>query len=347
MQMSYSKESFIQQLVSAYRRSHKGWCYDKNHVCSQQTCDLVQIKASLLPNGTIVKGKSPNALHVVDTLFICKETGKEHYCCQQCDGGRFVSDSGYVCCISGIQYDTVRVDCWRPSKRITSTHQENKDPLKLLRTSNGFMKFEFDKNKSIRDQQHILIAKNILQTLLFSKKRLFSEQRKYLEMKREAEKMINKYVRQCERNKKMIVFTRMINIYVNQINRRRMFRDLVPTFKSKDDIIQLYAHRCQRCWEIITTKTQLGVQYGNLFNIKTFIPSILYIMKRGLNIFQHSIIPKDYYLESILPEANTLDNYDIHKPSFTQCKNNILKAFRDTYESRKIDMKELSIQPIN
>lgn len=345
--MSYSKESFIQQLVYAYRRSHKGWSYDKHHVCSQQTCDLIQIKASLLPNGTIVKGKSPNALHHVDSLFICKATGKEHYCSEQCDGGRFVSDSGYVCCISGIQYDAVRVDCWRPCKRITSTHQENKDPLKLMRTSSGFMKFDFDKNKSMRDQQHILIAKNIIQTLLFSKKRLFSEQRKYLEMKREAEKMIGKYIRTSERNKKTIVFTKMVNLYVNQINRRRMFRDLLPTFKSKDEIIDIYAERCQRCWKIITTKTKYGRNYNNLFNIKTFVPSILYIMKRGLNIHQHAFIPKDHYLESILPEANTLDTYSIHKPSFTNCKNDILKAYREEYESQPHLSHEISIEAIN
>ena len=345
--MSYTLESFIQQLVCAYRRSHTGWCYDKHHVCSQQTCDLIPIKASLLPNGTIVKGTVKDALYVVNTLYICKATGKEHYCTEQCDGGRFVSDSGYVCCISGIQYDDVRVDCWRPSKRITSTHQENKDPLKLLRTSNGFMAFNFDKNKSMRDQQHILIAKNIIQTLLFSKKRLFSEQRKYLEMKREAEKMINKYIRQCERNKKTIVFTKMINIYVNQINRRRMFRDLLPTFKSKDDIIDLYANRCQDCWKIITTKTQYGIKYTNLFNIKTFVPAVLYIMKRGLNIHQHAFIPKDYYLESILPEANTLDTYSIHKPSFTNCKNDILKAYREAYENKTHDLSIISIKPIH
>ena len=68
---------------------------------------------SLLSNGKIVKGTVKDAMYVVNTLHICNATGKEHYCSEQCDSGRFVSDSGYpgyVCCISGSQYDDVRVD---------------------------------------------------------------------------------------------------------------------------------------------------------------------------------------------------------------------------------------------
>ena len=44
------------------------------------------------------------------------------------------------------------------------------------------------------------------------------------------------------------------------------------------------------------------------------------------------IVKKSRYLETALPEANTLDLYNISKPEFTQTKNNILKAIRETVE---------------
>jgi len=37
-----------------------------------------------------------------------------------------------------------------------------------------------------------------------------------------------------------------------------------------------------------------------------------------------NIIPKDYFLEKALPEANTLSDYGIIKPSFTFTKNTLL-----------------------
>ena len=58
----------------------------------------------------------------------------------------------------------------------------------------------------------------------------------------------------------------------------------------------------------------------------------MYIMKNGLCLGGVQVIKKDSYLASILPEANTLDSYNINKPAFTACKNNILKAYREASE---------------
>jgi hypothetical protein len=87
----------------------------------------------------------------------------------------------------------------------------------------------------------------------------------------------------------------------------------------------------------------LGIQTPALFPIKTFIVSILYIMKGGLCLGGVQVIPKDKYLASILPEANTLDSYQINKPAFTACKNNILKAYRESSETYSINPRQLLI----
>ena len=55
-------------------------------------------------------------------------------------------------------------------------------------------------------------------------------------------------------------------------------------------------------------------------------------MKGGLSLGGVNVIPKDKYLSSVLPEANTLDSYKVNKPAFTQCKNNILRGYRESSE---------------
>jgi hypothetical protein len=72
-----------------------------------------------------------------------------------------------------------------------------------------------------------------------------------------------------------------------------------------------------------------------------FVVSILYIMKAGLCVGGVTVIPGDPYLTSVLPEANTLDAYNINKPAFTACKNNILKAYREAVEIYHIPPKLL------
>ena len=66
-------------------------------------------------------------------------------------------------------------------------------------------------------------------------------------------------------------------------------------------------------------------------------------MKGGLCLGGVQVIDKDGYLASVLPEANTLDSYNINKPSFTACKNNILKAYREASEVYKMNPNQLLI----
>ena len=66
-------------------------------------------------------------------------------------------------------------------------------------------------------------------------------------------------------------------------------------------------------------------------------------MKGGLNVAGLNVISQDSYLVNVLPEANTLDSYNINKPSFTACKNNILKAYREAVEIYHIDPRELRL----
>ena len=275
-------------------------------------------------------------------LYMCCSTGTSHWCDEQCQTTCIDhADGGHVCRISGIRYDSVKSDTWFMDHRVTATHQENKDPLKLVRNT-GFQ-MDTASTDTIRHQQHIYISRAQVAAIMFSNHRLFMEQRKYVEMKHEAEKVVQRYIKSCEKTGQMVIFANLVTLYVNQMNRRYIFRNLIPKDRSVDDVVHHYADLACRYWTLITRQFPLGVQTPALFPIKTFIVSILYIMKNGLDVGGVHVIPKDRYLASVLPEANTLDSYSINKPTFTACKNNILKAYREARENYNIPPEKLCL----
>ena len=242
----------------------------------------------------------------------------------------------YICSISGIQYESASTDTWVPSARITASRQEAKDPKMLGFKAKGGV-------GTMRAQQNMSIASEIIQLLLFSPCRMYTEQRKYAEMKVDAEKNVNKYFRACEAQNQPKVFVSMIELYLNTMNRRRVFRDLLPKKRTIEDIVKTYSERTCKCWEMIVNKTPLGKESPTLFPIRTFVVSILYLMKRGLYVGGIDVIPKDHYLESVLPEANTLDHYNVHKPAFTMVKNSILRALREAHETHMVNPNDIKM----
>ena len=69
------------------------------------------------------------------------------------------------------------------------------------------------------------------------------------------------------------------------------------------------SERDDRLLEGSTVQDSLGRDTASLFSFKSFVPACLYIMKAGVNMHGVCIIDKSRYLESALPEANTLDTY--------------------------------------
>jgi hypothetical protein len=59
-----------------------------------------------------------------------------------------------------------------------------------------------------------------------------------------------------------------------------------------------------------------------------FVPAMLYILQRGMRVDGNVIIKKYELFDTILPDANTLDDFDIAKSTFTQTKNTIRMCIR-------------------
>lgn len=334
-------EQVAKDLVALWKKEHPSFIGVPGHECSYETCSIVPIAGWVY----FEDGKYRTSLQKpkikqrkrISNLFICKDTGTSHWCHSQCSARKVVSaDQGCVCTISGIRYDSESADTWIPQYRITATAQEHRDPH-ALRSASGYKSH----TTSYRTQQHLSFAQEQINLLMFSPRRLFAEQRKYLEQKQAAEKIVAKYAKGCEKIGRPVVYTNMVTLYVNQIKRRRVFRGLLPKHHNKDDIVKAYAERVCQLWNIITTKTPLGKQTSSLFSFRTFVASALYMMKAGMFVRGIEIIPKDYYLESVLPEANTLDHYNVSKPTFTQTKNNMSKAIIEAFEKHKCDVRQL------
>lgn len=343
--MDISNEYLESIFSKQWRDSTQGWHHKQNHKCSMECCNIQRIVGGIWRKSdgethvcvpTLCKdhpqwanrGTLKRQIHHV---YMCCSTGASHWCDEQCTCTYIDhSDGGYVCMISGIRYESIKSDTWFAPHQITATQQEKKDPRKLVRNTD----FEIDVNsdKTIRHQQHLFISQQQIHAILFSNERLYMEQRKYVEMRHEAEKVVQKYIKSCEKKGQITVFTHIIQLYINQMNRRHIFRNLLPKDRTIESITKHYSEIVCSYWCLITHKLPLGVQTPALFPIKIFTISILYIMKGGLCLGGVWVIPKDSYLASVLPEANTLDSYKVNKPAFTQCKNNILKGYREAGE---------------
>jgi hypothetical protein len=332
-------------LADLWKKSNSGFISVPGHVCSYELCNIINVNGWLCQNnGEIIVSINKPATkkrRKIQQLYICTDTGTPHWCHSQCGARKVVStDQGCVCTISGIRYDSESADTWIPQYRITATAQEHRDPH-AIRSIKGYESH----STSYRTQQHLSFAQEQIQLLMFSERRLFAEQRKYLEQKQAAEKIVMKYSKGCEKVGRPCIMTNMVTLYINQIKRRRVFKGLLPQNHKTSDIVKAYALRVCTLWNIITTKTPMGKTASSLFSFKTFVASSLYIMKRGMFCQGVEIIPKDYYLESVLPEANTLDHYSVNKPTFTQSKNNMTRAIREAIEEHKCDVRTLVMPP--
>ena len=75
-----------------------------------------------------------------------------------------------------------------------------------------------------------------------------------------------------------------------------------------------------KLWNIVEMPRQIA------FDI--FVPAMLYILQRGISVDGHVIIDKYELFDTILPDANTLDDFGITKSTFTQTKNTIRMCIR-------------------
>ena len=321
-----------------------------SHVCSYTTCKIenlaIEIHAKDGKYAICCKYLKPPPWISNDTLvkriyniYLCKNTGKIHYCHNNCDGARITNaDNCQVCVISGVQYESETVRSWHISSRCVPTViQDKRDPHMFSRGEDGRVKNSGIHN--IRITQCVMICKEILNKLLFSRRRMQSELHKYNELRKESEKVVNKYRRFCDRNNMPKAYITSFTLYLHQMKKKPMFTHLVMKSKGEQErLIQEFTKELIAYWKMFCRKT---VSQNSTFSFKIFVPACLYIMRNGLFMSGVYIIKKSRYLESALPEANGLHLYNINKPTLTNGQKHITKAIREAVEGKKITPHEL------
>ena len=317
------------------------------HVCNLNRCKIVNLDIEIHKKDSTYGVRSrylpappfsctkDTFVEKVYSIYLCEHSGKIHYCHSNCDGERILNDHDcMVCCISGIQYQSESVRSWKITSRCVASVSVNKlDPYKYSRDKEGRVRLSGVHNVKIT--QCILIAREIMHLLLFSPRRFANEGRKSNEVIERSKKIVNKYRRHCERNKITKNYMHMITMYIaNKQKRPNSLHIIQKTKREIDEIIKTYTARLIGYWKMILYKTELGQTMSSMFPFKTFVPAALYLLKEGVQMNGVFIMEKSRFLESALPETNTLDAYNISKPAFTQSRNKIQEAIRESVESK-------------
>lgn len=322
-----------------------------NHKCSYNTCNIENLTIEIHTDGkryaicckylkrpAWVKADS-KPVKTIYNIYLCKNTGKIHYCHSNCDGGRITNnDNCQVCLISGVQYESETVRSWNISSRCVPTViQDKRDPHMFSRGEDGRIKSSGVHN--IKITQCVMICKDFITRLLFSRKRMQSEIHKFKELQKDSQKVVNKYRRFCERNKQPKCYLTSLTLYIHQMKRKPMFTHLISkTKQEREEIVIKYTREIIAYWKMFITKTS---SQNSTFSFKIFVPACLYIMRNGLFMSGIYIIKKSRYLESALPEANGLHLYNINKPTLTNGQKHITRAIRESVENKKITPQEL------
>lgn len=325
------------------------------HVCHCSRCEIINlnveihckdgeyaIKSRYLPRPAFPCTRETFVDNVY-SIYLCRSTGKVHYCHANCDGERITnSDDCVVCCVSGIQYQSEAVRSWKITSRCVATVPVNKqDPYKYSRDSEGRVRLSGVYN--LKTTQCVLLAKETIFKLLFSQCRFTIEAKKAKDISDKSKKMVNKYRRHCQKNNLVKNYTHMMLMYIaNQQKRANNTHVIRKTKEEMDEITMEYTLKLIAYWKMILQKTELGRTTPSLFSFKTFTSACLYLMKNGVQMHGLYVIGKSKYLEVALPETNTLDSYSISKPGFTQARNKIQEAIRESVEFKFVTPQALN-----
>lgn len=306
----------------------------KAHECSQN-CSCVCLNVHIHENnGEHIRWSGNNQpwmckktfKRAIKNIFVCKETGTVHHCTRSCMLTPVPNDDFTLACpVSGIQWDneTEVVRSWKlTSKCVPTITTDKRDPNMFSRDVHGKVQNE---TVNIQDESCKKNIHDVLQKLVCSHKRKVHELEKFRTGKHNAMKLVHRYIKYSKK-KGFTNISTVHSIYLTETFRRRNFLRVMSMYKHK---IKEYTERLHpiivRLWNLFG--------HPKPFSFEIYIPSILYMLQRGIRVDGTTIIHSEEDFERILPDANTLDIFGIGKSSFTATKNGIRTAIRHILRS--------------
>ena len=264
-------------------------------------------------------------------VFICKKTGTVHHCTDECCLEPVPNDDHTLACpVSGVQWnnETEVVRSWKlTSKCVPTIISDKRDPNMYSRTQDGRV---LNRTLNIKDESCKREVHRALMLLVCSHVRKCQELEKFHNGRQMGMKQVNRYMKHCRDNNTCIVACTMMNILVTETFSKPIFLRIMLQFESQiPKITEDVYPTIVRLWNIVEMPRQIA------FNI--FVPAMLYILQRGMSVDGGILLQKYEVFDTILPDANTLDDFGITKSTFTQTKNTIRMCIRKLLKTYSVD----------
>lgn len=258
-------------------------------------------------------------------VYLCTDTNTIHHCTSSCALTPVPNeDHVLVCPVSGVQWNdnTEVVRSWKlTSKCMPVITSDKRDPNMYSRDKDGVV---LSKTLNIKEESCKREVANVLDLLVCSERRRHHELEKFKVGRQTALKHVNRYMKFSKTNGVVNACT-IMNIYTTECFQRPNFLRIMHLYKDRiEEITKRIYPSIMKLWNVVNVPRQ--------FNIDIFIPAVLYIMQRGVCIDGHVIVQKIPEFDIILPDANTLDEFEIVKSTFTQTKNSIRMHIRQLLE---------------
>ena len=263
-----------------------------------------------------------NFVRALKYVFVCKKTGTVHHCTEECCLEPVPNDDHTLACpVSGVQWnnETEVVRSWKlTSKCVPTIISDKRDPNMFSRTKDGRV---LNKTLNIKDESCKREVHKTLVLLVCSHRRKCQELEKFHHGRQLGIKQVNRYIKHCKDNNKCIIACTMLNILITETYSKPIFLRIMSRFEPQIESITDHVYPIiVKLWNIVEMPRQIA------FDI--FVPAMLYILQRGISVDGNVIIRKYELFDTILPDANTLDDFGITKSTFTQTKNTIRMCIR-------------------
>lgn len=274
----------------------------------------------------------------VMNIYICENSGKIHICNERCMEPTIQMPNGeHVCSMSGITRRSQYQDLYNfGDKYCGYTHGKKRARQQQQLKSSGSEEKANNKwmDSSGIEETLMNTARMKVNLLLFSEHRQSAERQKRIKLRAQGQQEVNKYIKHCEKNGELKCFMEADNRHCRVMESSKVFPITELTKTAANRLVEYYAYVCIAFHRHILLRIpQTEENRKTISDLIPCIPSILYLMSRGLKKGGIQIINPDSYLQVMLPGPNTLQIYNVNKTNFTHQKNVIAGSIKSAIES--------------
>jgi len=308
----------------------------RQHVCFEG-CDSRHSSFSLRMN--------------ISNVFICENTGKFHVCGPDCDETTIRSRNlEHVCRMSGLTRGSEYHDTYTASADKGECSVSNNRKRKFISAQNGERRARHEEWLQIMglESKSLGIAVQMVDLLLFNKKRQQLENDRLRKMGQQSKSIVNTYRRRCEKANKPVCVMYAQWLYADSMQRNRPPPYLHISKTVMERVVQYYAYFCMAVYAKLLKYVFVQDNSKDTPSLKDCIPPILYIMKEGLKTSSDAaLFSEDMFLGCFLPEENTLNHFGVKKTQFTNVRNLIANGTVYAIEESMLSPTKLEVIPVS